>query len=247
MASAGPPFITDDPVPVDYGQGEFYVFSTYDRTHEGTDSSIPAFEFNYGVYRNAQLHVVLPFVRSVPDGAHSEWGIGDVELGVKYRLKQETEVSPQVGIFPMAELATGDASAGLGNGRTWWRLPVWLQKSWGDWTSYGGVGYVINPAEGQTNYSFAGWLLQKDVGDKLTVGGELFGRGRDTADGKGTAIVNFGGFWKFSHDFNLLFSAGRSIRGESHTVAYLGLWWSFGDDRHPGIQAAHEHWTLSQR
>ena len=249
-ALAGPPFLTDDPAPVDYRHAEFYVFSTYDKTNDGNDSAIPAFEFNYGVLPNTQLHLVVPFVRTAAENASSESGLGDVEVGVKYRFVEETQASPQIGIFPMAELATGDSDKGLGNGKTWWRLPVWVQKSWGEWTTYGGVGYVINSAEGQRDYSFAGWLLQKDVRAKWTLGGEIFARGKDTADGEPATIVNFGGFYKFTPNFNLLFSAGHSVSGESHTVAYLGLWWSFGvgkDGEHTALNAARNHWSLSQR
>lgn len=247
---AGPPFMTDDPEPVEYKHGEFYVFSTHDETNEGNDSVIPAFEFNYGALPNTQLHVVVPFVRSAANDASSEFGIGDVEIGVKYRFVQETEASPQIGIFPMAELPTGDSKRGLGNGKTWWRLPVWIQKSWGGWTTYGGVGYVSNPAEGQSDYSFAGWLLQKDVRVKWTLGGEIFARGKDAVDGEPATILNFGGFYKFTPKFNLLFSVGQSVSGESHTIAYLGLWWTFGDgeDReHSALNAARNDWSLSQR
>jgi hypothetical protein len=248
---AGPPFLTDDPAPVDYKHSEFYVFSTYDKTPDGKDIAVPAFEYNYGVLPDMQLHMMVPFARSSPNDGNSTSGIGDVEVGVKYRFVQETETSPQIGIFPMAELPTGDADRGLGNGKTWWRLPVWIQKSWGDWTSYGGVGYVINRAEGQKDYPFAGALLQKDIGEKWTLGGELFGRGKDTVDGRATTIVNLGGLYKFTPDFNLLFSAGRSVSGEQHTVAYLGLYWSFGgndkDEPKTGIVPGADHLSLSQR
>lgn len=250
-AMAGPPFMTDDPAPVDYKHSEFYIFSTYDKTKDGKDTTIPAFEYNYGVLPDTQLHIVVPFVQSAPNGGPSESGLGDVEVGVKYRFVQETDTSPQLGIFPMAELATGDSNKGLGNGKTWWRLPVWIQKSWGEWTTYGGAGYVINRADGQKNYPFAGWLLQKDVGEKLTLGGEVFGRAKDTVDGQSTTIMNFGGNYKFTPDFNLLFSAGHSVSGESHTLAYLGLWWTWGGEEKaekkasmaPGIA----NWSLSQR
>jgi hypothetical protein len=249
-AVAGPPFMTDDPAPVDYKHSEFYIFSTYDKTTDGKDTAIPAFEYNYGVLPDTQLHIVVPFVRSAPSGDPSESGLGDVEVGVKYRFIQETDSSPQIGIFPMAELASGDSNKGLGNGKTWWRLPVWIQKSWGEWTTYGGAGYVINRAEGQKNYPFAGWLVQKDIGEKWTLGGEVFARDKDTVDGRSTSILNFGGYYKFTPDFNLLFSAGHSVSGESHAVAYLGLWWTWGgenkDEHKTSMVTPQNHWSLSQ-
>src|ERR1700690_556261 len=250
-ALAGPPFLTDDPEPVELHHSEFYVFSTYDKTKDGKDIASPAFEYNYGPLPDTQLHIVIPFVRSAPNDASSEYGLGDIEVGVKYRFIQETETIPQVGIFPMAELATGDDNKGLGNGKTWWRLPVWIQKSWGDWKTYGGAGYVINHAAGQKNYPFAGWLLQKDIGEKLTLGGEIFGRSTDTDDGKSTTLLNFGGLYKFTPDFNLLFSAGHSVSGENHTIAYLGLWWAWGEDEKEEKKASaapgQNNWSVAQR
>jgi hypothetical protein len=248
---AGPPFMTDDPAPVEYKHSEFYIFSAYDKTADGKDTAIPAFEYNYGVLPDTQLHIMVPFVQSNPNDGASESGLGDVEVGVKYRFIQETDTSPQVGIFPMAELPTGDSTKGLSNGKTWWRLPVWVQKSWGDWTTYGGAGYVVNRATDQKNYTFGGWLLQKDLGEKWTLGGEVFARGKDTVDGQSTTIANFGGLYKFTPDFNLLFSAGHSVNGESHALGYLGLWWTWGgDDKETsktGMAPTSNQWSLSQR
>ena len=42
----GPPFQTDDPVPVDYQHYEFYIFGSVDGTPVEIDSAGPAFEFN---------------------------------------------------------------------------------------------------------------------------------------------------------------------------------------------------------
>ncbi len=250
-ALAGPPFLTDDPAPVDLKHSEFYVFSTYDKTPDGKEIALPAFEYNYGLLPNVQLHAMVPFARSQPNGEATRSGVGDVEVGVKYRFLEETETTPQVGIFPMAELNTGNSDKGLGNGKTWWRLPVWAQKSWGEWTTYGGAGYVINHAEGQKNYPFAGWLLQKDIGEKWTLGGEVFARAKDTEDGRGTTLVNLGGYYKFTPDFNLLFSAGHSVGGEKHTIAYVGLLWSFGggekEGTKTGLAASPTHWASSLR
>jgi hypothetical protein len=39
-------------------------------------------------------------------------------------------------------------------------LPVWLQKDFGKWTTYGGGGYWINPGAGNKNWWFSGILLQ---------------------------------------------------------------------------------------
>ncbi len=43
----------------------------------------------------------------------------------------------------MLELPTGSSRLGLGNGQVWARLPLWVQKSYGKWMTYGGAGYQI--------------------------------------------------------------------------------------------------------
>lgn len=226
-AFAGPPFLTDDPEPVDYGHNEFYTFATLDRSAGGDAVSEPAFEYNRGIFPDVQFHIVLSGARLIPAMGPGKWGLGDTEIGIKYRFVQETADRPQIGTFPMIEVPTGSANRGLGNGQAWYRLPLWMQKSWGAWTTYGGAGYVINRAPGMRNYSFAGWLLQKQLDDSWTLGAELFSQGADTQDGAGRTLLNAGGYYNFDPDFSLLFSTGHSIAGERHAIAYLGLYWTW--------------------
>jgi len=225
---AGPPFLTDDPEPVDYRHWETYIFSTYDRSFGATAIQGPAVELNVGAAPNLQLHLVATWAWDQLSGSSSQSGWGDVELGFKYRFLQESADGPQMGIFPMVELPTGNASRGLGNGQAWFKIPLWIQKSWGPWTTYGGGGWGINHAPGQRDYAFGGWLLQHDLSEKLTLGGELFAQGAAAQGERGFAVANVGGFVNLTPGFSLLFSAGGSVRGEPHTVAYLGLYWTWG-------------------
>lgn len=140
-AMAGPPFQTDDPKPVDLHHYEFYVASQQTLTADGRSGTLPHFEFNYGALPNLQLHIMAPYAFSSPSGGPTQHGYGDTELGLKYRCVQETDNVPMVGIFPMYEAPTDNAARGLGNGAAQFFLPIWLQKSWGKWSSYGGGGY----------------------------------------------------------------------------------------------------------
>jgi len=227
VALAGPPFVTDDPDPVDYQHNEFYVFSTLDHLGEQTSTSGPAFEYNRGVWPNVQFHVIVPLSEYSAPGI-STVGLGDTEIGVKYRFIQEGKYRPMVGVFPMVEAATGDASRGLGNGQTWYHLPVWLQKSSGAWSSYGGGGININHASGMQDSWFEGWQVQRQFSSHWIFGAEIWHQGADTIGGSDYTLLNAGGFYNFTENFQLLFTAGRSIAGEQHTVAYLGLYWTWG-------------------
>ena len=57
----GPPYQTDDPVPVDLHHYEFYIFGGVDGTTAEIDSTGPAFEFNWGAIPRVQLHAILPW------------------------------------------------------------------------------------------------------------------------------------------------------------------------------------------
>ena len=76
-------------------------------------------------------------------------------------------------VYPLVQLPTGDESRGLGAGHVLAFLPIWAQKSFGDWTTYGGGGYWINQGGvGDKDYWFFGGLLQRKVTDRLSIAGE---------------------------------------------------------------------------
>jgi len=231
VAFAGRPFLTDDPEPLPFGHWDFYLFSTVDATHESTNALVPAFECNIGALPDLQLHLAVPLAYASPADAPSTYGMGDWELGLEYRFVRETDNCPQVGIFPLLEIPTGDSDRGLGNGQAWWRLPVWLQKSWGPWTTYGGGGYAINPAAGQHDYCFGGWVLQRNFGERLTWGGEVFAQGKSSDAARSFAVVNVGGFFKITPNLQLLVTGGHTLVGGVHTIGYLGFYWTGGFDK----------------
>lgn len=232
-ALAGPPFQTDDPQPVDFHHYEAYAFGTFDHTHGGTGAQFPAFEFNVGAAPNLQLHLVVPMAYAAADGQSTQYGVGDMELGMKYRFVNESAHGwlLMVGVFPMVEVPSGDAARGLGNGSTWARLPLWIQKDIGTWTTYGGAGYTINRAPGMRDYPFAGWLVQRTLNKKWTLGGELFGQGAQEVDGRGSTYFDAGGYYSFTPGFQLLFMGGHTVAGEPHTIGYLGLYWTWGREK----------------
>ncbi|MGH9350826.1 MAG: hypothetical protein ACRD2G_01465 [Terriglobia bacterium] len=240
-ALAGPPFQTDDPQPVDYQHYEFYVFGGTDGTPVETDATGPAVEFNWGAAPNLQIHAVLPLGAILPSGnpaylpagaGPNAYGLTDTELGVKYRWVKETKYRPMIGTFTMLEIPTGSYAKGLGVGKPWYKLPVWLQKDWGHWTTYGGGGYEIVPQSQYRNFGYEGWLLQRDIGKKLTLGAEIFHHGMEgfaTPQTKAATLVDVGGYYYFRNPgFQLLFAYGHTAFGQSENYAYIGLYWTWG-------------------
>lgn len=231
-AWAGPPFRTDDPEPVELGHWEVYGFAQATHAKGDTAGTLPGLEVNYGALPDLQLHLVAPLAFDRPDGSGTQFGPGDIELGTKYRFIHEDEDGwrPQIGIFPLLELPTGDQTRGLGTGRVHAFLPLWLQKSIGQWLTYGGGGYWINPGAGNKNYWFVGWLVQRQVTEHLALGGEIFHQTADTSGGKDSTGFNLGGVYDLSENYHLLFSAGRGLQNATSTNEfsyYLALQWTF--------------------
>lgn len=144
----GPPYVTDDPEPVDYQHWEFYVASQDSKLGGDWSGTGPHLELNYGVVPNVQLHLIAPLAYDVPPAGAAHYGYGDTELGVKFRFLQETNYLPQAGVFPLLELPTGSAHDNLGNGHWQAFLPLWLQKSGdrGRLTAAAVTGSMIFPA-----------------------------------------------------------------------------------------------------
>jgi len=197
---AGPPFVTDDPEPSEYRHWEIVAASQNSKDRDGLSGTAPHFEINYGVWPNVQLHLIVPLSYISPNDDSFHYGFGDMELGVKYRFIQETNLVPQVGTFPLVDVPTGNSSRGLGSGHVKAFIPIWIQKSWGPWTTFGGGGYWINPGSDNKNYWFVGWAVQRDLSKTVTLGGELFYTTPKMKGDSSQTGFNVGGILNFTED-----------------------------------------------
>jgi len=243
-AQAGPPFQTDDPTPVDLGHYEAYIFGTVDGTPVEIDAAGPAFEFNWGAIPNIQLHAILPLgvVRPLnnpvylPAGAGpSAFGLTDMELGVKYGFIKQTNHRPQIGSFTMFEIPTGSSNRGLGVGKVWYKLPIWVEKEFGPWSLCGGLGYAVVPQTQYRNYLYGGFLVKREVSKMLELSAEVFSHAREgsaTAQIQSSTMIDVGGYYHFkSPGLQLLFAYGHSVAGQTENYGYLGLYKTWGKDR----------------
>jgi hypothetical protein len=243
-AQAGPPFQTDDPTPVELGHYEAYIFGGMDGTPVELDTTGPAFEFNWGAIPNTQLHAILPFGAVVPSNkavyapsgaGPSAFGLGDMELGVKYGFLHQTKHRPQIGSFTMFEIPTGSYANGLGVGRVWYKLPLWAEKEFGPWSLCGGMGYAVVPQTDYRNYLYGGFLVKREFSERLEMSAEVFSHAREglaAAQTQASTMIDAGGYYHFhSPGLQLLFAYGHSIAGQTENYAYLGLYKTWGKDR----------------
>jgi hypothetical protein len=257
-AWAGPPFATDDPEPVGAHAWEINTALTGQRAQDGTAALLPVIDINYGLVSGVQLHLQpqAAFVRTnaVPAGtpadeinepgvdlkdrlphppvggspAATAYGLGDTEIGVKWRLTPGSEADDgwMISVYPLAEIPTGNAARNLGAGAASYYLPVWFQRSFGKVTTFGGGGYWINHGTGSRNCWAAGWAALYAVTEALQLGGEVFAKTADAVGQSGLVGFSLGGSYALSKDTAVLFAAGRGVGGTTPNdlgSAYLGL------------------------
>jgi len=219
---AGPPYVTDDPEPVEYQHIEVYVASQTATSKGLTTGTAPHLDINYGIVPDIHLHLNLPMAFSAPHGEATHYGIGDIEIGSKMRFLHETKWLPELAFYPAIDFPTGSEKENLGTGSTLAFFPIWAEKTWGDWSATAGGGYWINLGSNQKNWWLGGLQGQRKVTESLALGAEIFHMPPQLPGDRGQTAVNAGLIYDFSEIHHLLLSAGPAIQGESGFQTYLG-------------------------
>lgn len=204
-AQAGPPFLTDDPVPTDIGHWEMYAFSAAEGRRSDFDGAA-GLDLNYGPVKGLQLTATLPLSFSHVRGEGWQGGSGYVELGVKYRFFQNDERVLSASIFPRVILPTAAHSP---DEKTRLLLPLWIGKDFaGDTSVFGGGGYLINPGSGNRNVWQVAIAVTHELSEQFLVGAEVTQQGADVVGGTAQTRAGLGAIIHLSGPASLLFSGG---------------------------------------
>ncbi len=207
---AGPPFQTDDPEPVDRGHAEINAIWQSTRSAAGRGGSV-AGELNLGCADETQCHVAPPIATDHPAGGPRQAGLGDLELGVKFRFLDRPDDGWSAAVYPTVFLPTGDARRGLGDGRAQLLLPLWVQRTAGAWRLDAGTSLLVNPAAGARDSWYTGALAQRAFGERLSLGAEVFHRSAPAAGERASSGFNVGAIVAVAARQNLLLSLGRGL------------------------------------
>lgn len=223
-ALAGPPYLTDDPIPTDLRHWEIYLFSSGEAFGSTLDDET-GLDLNYGPVKGVQLTATLPMAISHDPLDGWRAGTGDVELAVKYRFYDDEEHGVSAAIFPRVFLPTSTLAS---HERTQLLLPVWLGKDFKGGTSlFGGGAYQINPGPGNRDFWQAAVAVTQDVSKDLNVGAEITRQGPDTTDGTSQTRAGVGAIMQLSEHEALLVSGGPTWadhRTGYHFYGALGLY-----------------------
>ena len=222
-AFAGPPYLTDDPVPTDAGHWEIYGFAAGDGRRSALDTDVGV-DLNYGPVEGVQLTATLPLSFSHTPAEGWRGGAGDVEIGVKYRFFHDENNGLSAAIFPRTIFPTASYSAGE---KARFLLPLWLGKDFDGGTSlFGGGGYTINPGAENRDFWQAAVAITHELSSKFSAGAEIAHQGTDTVGGSAQTRAGVGSIVRLSSHYALLVSAGPSWADHQtgyHFYGALGL------------------------
>lgn len=219
-ASAGPPFVTDDPEPTPEGGFELYLYAEGVHSHAGDTGTLPGLEINYGAAADLQLALAAGEAYTAHHDTVTRH-YDATELSAKYRFVHEDPQGwqPQIAFYPSVDIPRN------GKNRQPY-LPVWAQKSFGRWEVFGGGGPRWNPQPGGTCSWFSGIAALHPASTDLQLGAELFRQTAETRDERTRSGFNLAALYDFDPRWHLVGSAGRGVGASAATNRYsyyLGL------------------------
>jgi hypothetical protein len=217
VALAGPPYVSDDPQPTEYRHYEIYAFTQGLRTDQGT-SGASGVDFNYGAAPDLQLTLVVPFAFERPRGAASASGLESVELAAKYRFARQERSGWDIAVFPRLFLPSASGSVGPRHASL--LVPLWLERDWDRWSSFGGGGCAVNHGGDSRNYCLASWALAYQVLPDLQVGAELVYQSPDTRGVPSTLSSGAGVRYDLDKTYHLLAYAGPGLTHAGEAERY---------------------------
>jgi len=189
-AMAGQPYETDDPEPVACHHLE--VDLQYSRQGPNPTTA-PSIEVDYGPTQNIELSVAAQ--------------PGETDVGSAIRFVTESKNSPQIGFLPEIDFKRDGSTESF--------LPVWIQKSVGRFTIYGGSGV-------SHSYVSSGVTLQYRANETSSYGAEFFTNNPRVAGGQAMPRFNLGYTGQLDEAHAIMLSAGRNFGPGVHYTFYVG-------------------------
>lgn len=221
-AVAGPPYLTDDPVPTDTHHWEIYTYTDNNVLH-GEHEGEAGFDINYGLVKDVQVTTTI--TGGYANGDEHGPRLNDTEIGVKYRFINDTSAAFQASFYPTLVLPTAPHSR-----RVAYNLPVWLQKDFGKWSVFGGGGPTIRSGNGMRTSWDEGIALTRQVSDAISLGVEVEHSGPEEDDDRATTTFDIGGTIHLHGPLSLVASAGPTVESGTHRTgahAYFGILTAF--------------------
>jgi hypothetical protein len=196
--SAQMPFATDDTGVTEPGTLHVEIFNEMDalqsKQYPDLRQNTANFKFNVGLPHHFELDLDAPYLAIYrASGSRNSRGIGDTDMGVKWRMNEQSPSStqPTFAVSFYTEFPTGNTRQELGSGLTDYALNFIAQAPISERTRFNvnvGILFAGNTSTGVVGIDttrgrvyFGGLSALHDLSPRLTVGGEIFGGISDTS------------------------------------------------------------------
>lgn len=207
-----------------------------DRFAPGRRSVVAPLVAKVGLASHLQMNVsTTGFARAAAIGQES--GVGDIGVGLKWRLLDDAPLLGDFALLPAIKLPTGSSDRGTGTGTTDVGITLISSHDLGPVAMDLNVAYVrVGSAGSSPASSSALWTASfgASVAGRLGWVAELFGA--PTIDGSGTPSsveLLTGPTYLVSNALNLDLGVIAPLRGDRPNAVYVGLVWNAG--RLPGF------------
>ena len=191
------PFYTDDTEVTDPGTLHIEAFDELDGLQSSQFPDLRQntvnVKVNFGLPHGFELDVDAPYLAIYrTGGAYNSRGIGDTDLGVKWKIHEASAGSrvPAIAMSFYTEFPTGDTRQELGSGLTDYWLNFVAQEPLSERTHINlnlGILFAGNTSTGVVGIETTrgqvytgGISILHDINSRLTVGGEVYGGIADT-------------------------------------------------------------------
>ncbi|WP_052573439.1 hypothetical protein [Haloferula sp. BvORR071] len=229
VAQAGPPLVTDDPDTPKRGDWEINVAVTADKRGRDWSLETPLLDFNYGFRDTVQLKFELPYLVEMEKDGPDQSGIGNSELGVKWRFFENDAIA--ISTYPQLAFNSSDHTVrrGLVDGGVEFVLPVEFSHEFTEETEvFGELGGAWTD-DGDSG-AFCGLAMEHEVSESFAVLAELFGQSAHGFENP-ELLLNVGFHWQACEHVALIGAIGRGlIEGDepmAELSSYLGLQFTF--------------------
>jgi hypothetical protein len=225
-AQGGPPYFTTDPGTPGPGNWEInfgcmpFLYNGLSTTHT------PDVDINYGVGDRIQLTFENAWLRENMGADDTKYGLGQDQLGVKWRFYDNEENGLGISIFPQLSINNPNRSVqrGITPPGASLLLPMEFTKKVGPVDVNWELGY--NVVHLGSNGWIGGLVVGKEITKKLELAAEFFGTGAFNHS-TNQQTVDGGLRYKLRPPFILLLMAGRSVLPAQNTqpsfVGYFGV------------------------
>ena len=96
-------------------------------------------------------------------------------------------------------------------------MPLWLEKDWDDWSTFGGGGCALNRGGGSKDFCIMSWALTRQVLPALQIGAEIYHQTADTKDSRSTTGIGIGMRYDVASNYHFLAYGGPGIQNARRT------------------------------